>query len=182
MGFAAMCAPAQAQDALKFSDLEGWEVRANIIHEQVIRREGRDRTVKNERDLKVVFGPAESIGLTVIPTIHRQSEKRETRAGKTSHASFTLGEVRDVSAAGGGTAVWSFADGTLTSTRTFKEGAARLTVTFTRSGQGFSCTLTERFARENGTGPLRMTSAVDGAPIVMVSSKQTSSRCTVKKS
>ena len=174
-----LCAHAQGQDALKFSDLEGLEVAAKVFHDQVVWRDGREAPVKLERDVKVVIGPGDSIHFTVIPTVQGPRGKRQ---GQTISGPFTLGQVQETASVGGGSGVWNYADGALTFVRTFKGGAFRSTITFARSGGGFSCTINEGFAREGGAGAISLNSPVDGAPITILSAKQTSSRCTAKKS
>jgi hypothetical protein len=178
LALAMTVAPASGQEALKFSDLEGLEVTAKAIHDQVIRREGREFPAKFERDLKVVVGPGDTIHLTITPTVQGPRGRRQ---GTTHSGPFTLDQVRDVPGGGGGTGVWSFGEGALTFIRTFRGGAYRSTITFVRSGDWFSCTINEGFARESGRTTIALNSPVDNTPITIISSKQTSSRCAVKK-
>jgi hypothetical protein len=170
--------PAQGQEALNFSDLEGLEVAAKIVHDQVVRREGQDVPVKLERDVKVVIGPGDSIPLAVSSTVQSPRGKRQ---GKPASGPFTLGQEREIPALGGGSGVFTYGDGALTFVRTFKGGAFRSTITFARSAEGFTCTVKEGFAREGGTGAISLNSPTDGTPITIVRTRQSSSYCTAKK-
>jgi hypothetical protein len=178
LGLVVAGVPAHGQDPLKFSDLEGLEVAARIVHDQTVRREGRQGTARLERDLKVVIGSGESLHVTLKTVVQSPLGRRQ---GAPLSGPFTLNEATERSSFGGGRGIWSYADGALTFVRTFKGGAFRSTIAFVRSGEGFSCTITEGFARERGTGPISLNSPIDGTPITILSTKQTSSQCTAKK-
>jgi hypothetical protein len=103
-----------------FADLEGFTIEANIVRDQVVRREGSQFLTENDVKWRLVIGPGDAIENTVSQTSHtaRGEHKSRPRTG-----SYVLGVARDEWSQGGGTAVWEFNDGTLTYTRTFTQGA-----------------------------------------------------------
>jgi carbohydrate-selective porin OprB len=162
---------------ITLADLQWSEVHMKIARDQVVRREGRQFPVRVNMDLKLAIG-FEGIEQTFTSTAHGP---RGTRQSQPMIGSFIVNRVRDVRSLGGGRAVWQFADGTLTFMRTYKQGAYRRTVAFTRGAQGLTCTVSESFARENGTGSIELNSLMDGRPTTIVRWKPVSSSCRVAK-
>jgi hypothetical protein len=119
-----------------------------------------------------------TIKLTVRTTTH---SRRGTRREAPRSATFTLDEAREIPSRGGGEGVWTFADGTLTSIRTFKSGARRVSFAFARGADGLTCAASFAFAREDGSGPVRLRSRSGDRDVVIVSAKQVSSTCRVTR-
>jgi len=163
---------------LTFADLEGLEISAKTVREQVVRREGRQFPVRVHADWNVIIGAQGSITQTYVSEAHTL---RGIRRAKPLAGSFTLDQVREVHGLGVGQAVWRFEDATLTFLRSFKEGAYRSTITFARVPEGLTCSAAESFAREKGTGPIVLNSPIEGVQTTIISSKQVSSTCRVRK-
>jgi hypothetical protein len=178
LSLAVLSAPAWGQ-AVTFADLEGAVVDSTVISRQVIRREGREVTVRLHNRLNLVIGPGNKINATWTTTSHTP---RGVRHGKPRTISATLERPREATGIlGPGHAVWIFNEGTLTNLRTYKGGAFRGEITFVRDAKGFTCARTENYARENGRDPIVLNSAIDGVPLTLISNKQISSTCTVTK-
>ena len=175
----AATAPTTTDQAVTFSELEGAVVDVQVISQRFVRREEREFPVRFQNDLKIIIGPGDKIDGTITPTSHGP---RGERQGKTLTFSNTLDKVGELVGSGGGIGAWSFAgDGTLIFLRTYKEGAFRRTIAFTRSAEGFSCSANETLARENGVGGLALNSAIDDVPVTVVRYEQISSSCRVAK-
>ena len=164
--------------AVTFDQLEGFIVEANIVRDQLTQRDGRQVPQQAHTSWRLVIGPGLSIQSTVNATFHNPhgQSKAEPVTG-----SFILDQSRHVGSRGGGQGMWHFEEGTLTFTRTFEQGAFRIKFAFSRKDEGLSCQASESFARENGTGPIAMRSAIDGQPVTIVRAKQISSNCRVFK-
>jgi len=106
---------------------------------------------------------------------------RGTRQAEPNTGMFTLDQPRGVRSRGGGEALWTFADGTLTFTRTFQSGAYRSHFAFANAAEGLACTATGAFARERGKEEIRLESPFGGGMVGIVSAKQTSSSCKVRQ-
>jgi hypothetical protein len=108
-----------------------------------------------------------------------------TRLGVRSSAPLsgtaTLGVPREIRSAGGGHVLWLFEDGKFVVLRTFKAGAFRSTISFTRGAGGLACTVRSVFARETGTANFHWTSPVVGGDIEMTRMTPISSTCTVSR-
>lgn len=64
--------------------------------------------------------------------------------------------------------------------RTYKgAGGYKRTIAFERKDGAFTCTARETHVREEGVGRIVLRSAIDDAPIVVVSAKMASSTCKV---
>ena len=160
-------------------ELDGAVVNARTVYQQVLRRDGQQFPVRLQNDVHLsitsnkIEGNIDLISYT----------PRGVRKGKSPKFSFTLEQSQEVKNKflGSGNAVLFFADGTLINLRTYKGGAFKREITFARVGDGFACSIQDTFAREGGIGSIEMRSAVDGAPVTVISSKQTSSSCQVAK-
>jgi hypothetical protein len=164
--------------AVTFDQLEGFVVEANIVRDQVTQRNGRQGPQQAHTSWRLVLGPGLSIQSTVNATFHNPHGQRKAEPVT---GSFILDQSRHVGSRGGGQGIWHFEEQALTFTRTFEQGALRIKFTFFRSDEALSCQASESFARENGTGPITMRSAVDGQPVTIVRAKQISSTCRVFK-
>ncbi len=94
-------------------------------------------------------------------------------------SAFTLDQARPAQEPGGGEAVWTLRDNTLTWMRTLKTGAYRLDVSLVRGPNGLTCTARETFA-QSGSG-IAMNSSIDGRPMTVIRSRQLSASCRVSK-
>jgi hypothetical protein len=175
----AATAPTMTDQAVTFSELEGAVVDVQVISQRVVRREEREFPVRFQNDLTIIIGPGAKIDGTLTPTTNGP---RGERQGKTRTFSTTLNKLAEIVGSGGGVGAWTFAgDGTLIFLRTYKEGAFRRTIAFTRSTEGFSCAANESLARENGVGGLALNSAIDDSSVTIVRYEQISSSCRVTK-
>ena len=177
VGLATLTFPAFTQP-VAFSELEGFAVEADIHRAQDVRREGKTAPVRIHQNWKFSIGAENSIALTVNTTAQTP---KGTRKGEPNIGTFTLDEPRKVPSRGGGEAVWKFADGTLSFIRTFPSGAYRAHFAFARDSSGLTCNVTEAFAREDGSGEIRLESAVGGGQVTIVSAKQLPLTCKVSK-
>ena len=146
------------------------------MHQQVLRREGREFPARLESDLTLLIGPGDQIQRTWTRTIHTPRGKIQ---GKPQTNLIKLERTRELGSMGGGHGVVVFGDGTLTFLRTLKGGALKRDVAFTRGAQGLACIATEAFVRESGVGAIFFDSSIDGVPMIVVSAKQISSTCRV---
>jgi hypothetical protein len=164
--------------AVTFDELEGFIIEANIVRDQLTQRDGRQVPQQAYTSWRIVIGPGLSIQSTVNATFHNPhgQSKAEPLTG-----SFILDQSRHVGSRGGGQGIWHFEEQTLTFTRTFEQGALRIKFAFFRKDEALSCQASESFARENGTGPIAMRSAIDGQPVMIVRAKQISSNCRIFK-
>jgi hypothetical protein len=169
--------PAWGQ-AVTFADLEGLVIEAEIVREQVNRRDGRTFPVRVQQTWTVAIGGEGTIKSTVQAEARGPRRTRETEPLSASHK---LDQPREVMSQGGGEAVWTFADGVLTYIRTYPSGARRLGFSFARGPDGLTCTASFAFARENGTGAIRLDSRFSGRDTTIVSAKQLSSKCRVAR-
>jgi hypothetical protein len=175
IGLAAV--PAWAQ-AVTFAELEGLTIEANIVRDQVVRREGSQFLTENDVRWKVVIGPGGAIENTLSQTSHTARGEHKSRPRTVS---YVLGKEHQEWSQGGGTAVWEFTDGTLTYMRTFSQGAYRADVAVSRGPAGLICSITDSFGREDGRGALVMQSVIDGSEVTILSSHLVSSTCRVIK-
>jgi hypothetical protein len=172
-----MAAPAQAQGKVTLSELQGRMVRGEIVMERVMRRGGREFPVKTKMDWKLKVQEGDAVWQEMRSTV---TGPRGTRDTDPLTGTFPLGKSVTVRSRGGGEAMYSFSDGTLTFVRTFKKGAFRKSTAFARGGDGnLTCEMTASHAREEGTGAIELVNPFDGQPMSIVSYKQVSSSCDV---
>jgi hypothetical protein len=164
--------------AVTFADLHGTTIDVKMTRDQVVQQNGRQYSVTVHSDATITVARDGLITQVSTPTTHTP---RGIRRGKTLTGSFMLDDVRAVSSNGGGQATWRFDGGTLVTMRTFKEGAYRRTIAFARGPDGLTCAVSEGYAREKGSGPIMLKSAIDGDPTMIVSSKLVSSTCRIGK-
>jgi hypothetical protein len=161
-----------------FADLEGLAIEAEIVREQVNRRDGRTFPVQVKQTWTVMVEGGKTIKTTVRAVARGARRTRETEP---LSAVDTLDQPRQVVSQGGGEAVWTFADGVLTYIRTYPSGARRIGFSFARGPDGLTCVANFAFARENGTGDIRLDSRFSGRNTTIVSARQLSSNCRVAK-
>ena len=169
--------PAWGQ-SVTFAELEGLVIEAEIVREQVNRREGRTFPVKVQQNWTVTIEPERTIKAAVNVTARGARRTRETEP---LSSVSTLDQPRKVASQGGGEAVWTFTDGVLAFIRTYPSGARRIGFSFARAPDGLTCTASFAFARENGTGAIRLDSRFSGRDTTIVSAKQLSSSCRVAR-
>jgi hypothetical protein len=173
----ALCPAAALAQGVTLADLEGAVVEARVTNDQHIRRDGREFTVQFTQAIRVSFKPEGKIDWSLSPS---SVSPKGLKHGPTRKGALTLGEVRKTDALGGGEGLWVFEDGILTTLRTYtKAGGYKRTIAFTRKGDQIGCTAKEVFMREEGAGPPTLRSAVDNAPVTILSYKPASSSCKV---
>ena len=163
---------------VKLADVEGMTVATEITLDQLVEREGMKRSVKIHQVWKVSVGEKKAIDFTMDSTARGPGG---TRKAKQIVASLDLDEPRQTASRGGGEALWTFADGALTFVRTLPSGAYRMHIAFARAPDGLTCTVTGAFARENGTGRIRLLSPFSGEWTTILSAKQVASSCKVSR-
>jgi|SRR5215510_6372194 len=166
--------PAAGQ--VKFSDLEGADVNAVIEFDQRVRRAGRTFPVRIQQKWKLSIRAENAIDLTVRSTARGPSG---TRQAEPNTGTFTLDEPSRVRNRGGGDVLWTFAEETLTFTRTFPSGAFRAHFALANGPGGLTCTATGAFARERGKNDIQLDSPFGGGLITIVSARQAASTCKV---
>ncbi|MET0278490.1 MAG: hypothetical protein ABW198_09170 [Pseudorhodoplanes sp.] len=161
------------------ADLEGNVLEARLVVAQQIRREGREFPVEVHQQLRFVFRPERVVEWSMIPVSHTP---RGVRQGPTQTGRVAMNKVVDARGPGGGQAIWLFEDGTLTTLRTFGgDGGFKRTISFTREGNGFACSLKSTFMREEGVGRIATRSVIDNVPLTILSARQVSSSCRIAK-
>jgi hypothetical protein len=169
---------AQPNDPVTFAELEGSVIEARVVRDQTMRRGHTTFPIRLQSDIKLVIGPDDRIQLSVTPTTDTPSGRH---VGPTRMGPFLLEKTRPLPTLGGGEGVHLFKDGVLTFIRTYKAGAFKRIIAFSRTPDGLSCTIEENYAREDGVGEIAMNSAIDGGPVVLLSYKQISSTCHISK-
>jgi hypothetical protein len=166
----------RAAGEVNFSDLEGAVIEAVIDRDQIVRRGEQTFPVRIQQKWRISIHAENTIDLTVRSTARGP---RGTRQAEPNTGTFILDHPRAVRTRGGGDAVWTFAGGTLTFTRTFPSGAFRSHFAFANGSEGLTCTASGAFARERGKEEIRLESPFGGGMVNIVSAKQTSSSCKV---
>ena len=172
-----LAVPFSAAAEMEVSALGGIVVDAVVQRDQVVRREGNTVPVRMEQSWKFSVGEDRIIDMKVETTAH---SSRGARKAPANSGLFRLEEARDVSSRGGGQAVWTFSDGTLSFIRTFPSGAFRIHFAFADGPGGLTCTATEAFAREDGKREIELESPFGGR-VAVVSTKQVASSCKVTR-
>src|SRR5215471_18782141 len=114
-------------EEVKLSDLEGMRVDAKFTRHQVVRRAGREFPVTIEGSWKIEIKPDRQLDVIFNATAHTPRGKRQAEP---TINTVTLDETRETQIRGRGKRIWTFADGTLTFTRTFPAGAYRINFAF----------------------------------------------------
>jgi hypothetical protein len=175
----AIFAPPACAAGVTLADLEGAVIETSVVYDRTVRL--RDQGVipsRLQHDRKITIGPGGNLHNTLVHTI---STPRGPVVRQES-GSVTIGKAKQIQTlGGGGDAVWIFENGTLTLLRTYRSGAYKMEIVFTRSATGISCKARAPWARENGTGSIEMASAGDGKNFEVISARQISSSCRVTK-
>lgn len=167
-------------EGVTLADLQSAIVELSVVRDQMILNEG-GKVVATQLKSDVKFSVR---GNRVEGTLDTTTKSpKGTRKGDTKKFLETIEVPSDTKRFGPGSLVWILKEGKLIELRVFERGGAfRREVSFARSPKGLTCTATEFFARENGTGHIKLKSGVDGAQITVVSSKQVSYTCRITKS
>jgi hypothetical protein len=163
-----------SSQAVTFTDLEGAKIHAKQVTEMLRQRQGgRQGLVTQEADWQINVQPEQRISFSSRVTAHTP---RGTRVAPVRERTVKLDEPWSTD---NGEAVWQFKDGDLTFVRSFQGGAVKTVISLKRDGQNLTCTTTRVLARERGKNGLVLNSAIDGAPVTILSWKPVSSTCDV---
>jgi hypothetical protein len=173
---ASFALPAAGQ--VQFSDLEGVVVEAVIDRDQTVRRGPQTFPVRIQQNWKIAIHAGNTIDLTVRSTARGP---RGTREAEPNTGTFVLDRPRAVRSRGGGDALWTFSDATLTFTRTFQSGAFRSHFSFANGPDGLTCTAGASFARERGKDEIKLESPFGGGLVSILDAKQVASSCKVRQ-
>lgn len=167
-----------AQQGVSFADLQGAVIHTRVLFQQEGLSNGQPFQNQAEAVSTITIDSSNTLTNTVVSTAYNP---QGTRTSPPRSGSFTLGQPREISSAGGGQALWTFQAGKLTNIRTFKAGAYRGTISFTHDADGLRCTLHAAYAREAGVADWNWISPITGTDIRMKSIKPISSDCQVAK-
>jgi hypothetical protein len=163
--------------SVTLADLEGAVIETSLVYDRTVRLQDQGVIPSRlQHDRKITIGPGANLHNTLVHTI---STPRGSVVRQES-GSLTIGKAKQIQTlGGGGDAVWIFENGTLTLLRTYRTGAYKMEIVFTRSATGISCKVRAPWARENGTGSIEMSSAGNGQNFEVISARQISSSCRV---
>jgi len=165
-------------DTVTFADLDGMVMVAKVVQDRTLRHNGKIIKSTNITERRIAFGPGDSLRLDVKFSAEVGGAIKQARP---MGGMFELGKPRAVNNFGGGESVWIFDAGKLTLLRIIKEGAFRVTFTFSRSPDGLRCSYDSAMARENGTGAIIGMGEVGHGEFEIVSTKLVSSECKVAR-
>jgi hypothetical protein len=169
--------PALSQTPVAIDDLQGAVMEASTTHERVIRRDGKERPNKVQYDWTIRFISTDAIHVRIVVTSYgaRGTQKKTDNQGRV----FNLVDPKETKLRGGGHLLWVFENGVLTRLRTFQGGGAMGSFAFTRSANGFDCTIEFSWAREAGVPSINFRSVIADAWVQILSAKQVASSCRV---
>jgi hypothetical protein len=175
----AINAPSARAAGVTLVDLEGAVIETSVVYDRTIRLQDQGVVPSRlQHDRTITIGPGGNLHSTLV---HNISTPRGLVVRRES-GSATIGKPKQVqSLGGGGDAVWIFENGTLTLLRTFRSGAYKFEIAFTRGASGILCKVRAPYVRENGTGSIEMASAGNGQNFEVISERQVSSSCQVTK-
>jgi hypothetical protein len=161
------------------ADLEGAVIETSVVYDRTIRLQDQGVIPSRlQHDRAITIGPGGNLHSTLV---HNISTPRGPVFRQES-GSATISKPKQIqSLGGGGDAIWIFENGTLTLLRTYRFGAYKMEIVFTRGPTGISCKARAPWARENGTGSIEMASAGNGQNFEVISARQISSSCRVTK-
>jgi hypothetical protein len=165
--------PMPSSQAVTLADIEGAKIHTKLVTEMLVQRQGRQGQRTQEVDWQINVLPEQGISFTFQATSHTP---RGTRTSPVRERTVKLDEPWSTD---NGEAVWQFKDGDLIFVRSHQGGAVRTVVSLKRDGQNLTCATSMVFARERGKNGLVMNSAIDGAPVTILSWKPVSSTCDV---
>jgi hypothetical protein len=114
--------PVRAQQPVSFADLQGAVIHTRVLFQQEGLSNGQPFQNQAEAVSTITIDSTNTLTNTVVSTAYNP---RGIRTSPPRSGSFTLGQPREISSAGGGNAMWSFQDGKLVNIRSFKAGAYR---------------------------------------------------------
>jgi hypothetical protein len=176
--FVAVAPHSLLAEAITATDIRGLKLNAEVVREQSISRRGRKIKITMRQDWDVSVVEDNFVKFSVETTARGPggTRKLSPTVGK-----IALGQPREVAGRGGGEAMWSFVDSTLIFIRTYPEGAFRIRFQLSRTAHGLKCTANAAFARENGTGEIKIKSPASGELTTVLSSRQLSTNCKATK-
>jgi len=170
--------PVLAQGAVSFADLQGAVIHTRVLLQQEGLSNGQPFKNQAETVGTITIVSGNALTTTVITTAYNP---QGIRTSPPRTGSFTLGQPREVPSSGGGHVLWIFEDGTLIHLRTFKAGAYKGSISFSRGAEGLRCSFRAAFAHEAGIPDWNWISPVTGTDVRMKSIKAISSDCQVTK-
>ncbi len=170
--------PARAQQSVSFADLQGVVIHTRVLFQQEGLSNGQPFQNQAETVSTITINSTNTLTTTVVSTAYNP---QGTRTSPARSGSFTLGQPREVPSVGGGHVLWIFQDGKLINLRTFKAGAFRGTIAFSRGAEGLRCTLRAAYAHEAGIADWNWISPISGTDIRMKSIRPIPSDCQVAK-
>jgi hypothetical protein len=165
-------------EAVTLAD-DGAVIETSVSYQNTARLNGRLVSTRSRTDRKIVMGPGET-GRVEWSMTSQSARGTQTTAPTTTY-SFTLAQAREVANMGGGHSVWMLNDGVLTSLRTYKVGGYKLSISFARQDGRLTCVAQESHAREVGAGNNIGRESAFGGDWEIISVKQISSTCEVRK-
>jgi hypothetical protein len=163
---------------VSFADLQGAVIHTRALFQQEGLSNGQPFRNQAETVSTITITSSNTLTTTTVSTAYNP---QGTRTSPPRSGSFTLAESREVPSAGGGHVLWTFQDGKLSNIRTFRAGAYRGIISFSRGAEGLRCTLRAAYAREAGIADWNWISPISGTDIRMKSIKPVSSECQVAK-
>jgi hypothetical protein len=162
-------------EEVTLSDLEGMMVVSSVMHQQVLRQKGKENSSRLQVDANLFIGSAGEARL--MSTLSAYGKR--THRAKPTVQNYKLDQPVQVGTVGGGHALLTFQNGTLTLLRVYKTGAAKREYLFKREAAGVSCTVSESFVREVGARGIVLESPFGLGPTTIINDKQLSSNCKV---
>ena len=164
--------PAGAQIA-NFADLYGLAVEANWVERYKWRYVGQDKTseIPSPRTLTMSIGKDGAVTHSIT-----------RMAGGSTITSDGEGPLGTVVSRGKFKHSWSFEDGRLIYIETLIEGARRLVVSFKKTGDQWTCSLSANLWREQGKGKVISIHLGDGKPVEMTDISIQKGECKIGKS
>jgi hypothetical protein len=174
------CASAAIAQPIALEDLAGSVIETRVVIDRMVRKSGETFASQLQLDDKVTMHTAETLQLTSVAT--SRSKGNVNRGAASTSPIRTIGQTQSANMGRGeGHGVWIYEEGRLVQLRTYKSGALKRTITFTRKPDGIGCAVEHRWVLEEGKRTIEVTSGVDGLPLTILSFKQTSSTCRLNK-
>jgi hypothetical protein len=172
-----LCFPASAQE-LAIKDLQGLTVAATVKYRGMFARERGSGPGNITHNYRIVLGPDENVQVTqtrnveaITPVGPKHSSLKRTFSGK-------VGTPGQSSA---GSFLWLLEKNELVLLRTLEVGGFKLTLAFTKTDKGMTCTANGPYLKEAGAGAGKTESAA-GGKVRIISMQQVGSSCSVSKS
>jgi hypothetical protein len=167
---------AEAQP-VTFQDLDSHVVTATIVYARTLRRLDDGRVVNNTstQTITLTIGPGDRIDQ--VHAVAVTGPDGRPRGNTSFSATFELNKPRKGRT---GEVIWLFDEGKLVRLQTFESGGRRITMAFTKSPTGLSCTIDAPFARE-GEEPIQNRAALGNFKVQLLNVRLTSARCRVER-